>query len=495
VTESRSDGEEIVRRLLDVVPGGMVHVSRDGAVVHANGEALRILGLTYDALTERYITDFARETIHEDGTPFDVADYPAARVLATGEPHGPVTIGLIRPDEETWWAVFRAAPTLDAEGELSGAVVALLDITERKRAEEALRASEQKWRSLAEHLPDFVVIADREARFLSVNRVLPHLTESEVMSSTLYDFLEPSVRESYRREFSEVLESRESRRFETRGQGPGGKLAWYETILVPQLENDEVARVLLVSRDVTERRALLATLAEKERLASLGMVAASVAHEINNPLTYVLANLEYALGERCDDPARLRRALEEALSGARRMQQIVADLRSLGRSSKEELFYVDVPHVIETSLRLAGPEVRRFAQVQLDLTSVPGVLASESRLCQVCINLLVNAAQSFDEATRNDRACEIRVRTRHDEATDRVAIDVQDNGCGIPGDLVDRVFEPFVTTKSEGTGLGLSISRDMVERMGGKIEVDTQVGRGTTVTVWLSTTRVLPASS
>ena len=191
-----------------------------------------------------------------------------------------------------------------------------------------------------------------------------------------------------------------------------------------------VSSILVVSHDMTERRQMLASLAEKERLASVGMLAASVAHEIMNPLTYVLANLDFVVGERSTDAARNTKALVEAREGARRMQQIVWDLRALGRTGGEELFYVDARSVLEIALRLSGPEVARTASVVLELDEVPCVLASESRLCQVFINLLVNAAQAME--TRAAEGREIRVKTRHDEDASLVGIDVADNGEGSP---------------------------------------------------------------
>ena len=488
--ETLHEGEELVRRILDAVPGGVVHVGKDGSIRHANIDALRILGLRVDELTRRFVADVDPETIREDGSPCPISEYPVALVLATGKPQPPVTIGVRKPNGEVSWAIFRAEPVLDPDGQLAGAVVTFLDITERKRAEEQLRQSEAKWRALAENLPDFVLIADTTGRILSINRVRTEaeVQESEIIGSMLVDYLEEEAREPYVRELARAVATCSTVHIETRAL-IDGKTVWFETQFVPLVEeHGEVARVLVVAHDATERRRMLSSLAEKERLASVGMLAASVAHEIMNPLTYVLANLDFVVGERTVDPVRRMKALVEAREGARRMQQIVWDLRALGRAGAEELFYVDPRTVIEIALRLSGPEVQRTANVVLELSEVPCVLASESRLCQVFINLFINASQSMDARAVEGR--ELRVRTHHDETTDLVGIDIADNGEGIAPHRLGRIFEPFYTTKQAGTGLGLSICRDIVERMGGRIDVTSTVGAGTTFTVWLSTTRV-----
>ncbi len=489
------EGEELVRRILDAVPGGVVHVAKDGAIRSANPDALRILGLRFDVLGKRFISDFDPETLREDGSPFPAAEYPAALVLTTGKAAGPITLGVRKPDGEISWAVFRAEPVLDPDGSLAGAVVTFLDITERKRIEEERQRSEQKWRVLAEHLPDFVLMTDCDAKILFINRVYEQFQMEKVLNASAFDFIDPVGLDDYRRIFEETVASQRTSRLEARAMGPEGKYIWYETQLVPIVEGGAVKSVLVVSHDMTERRQMLAGLAEKERLASVGMLAASVAHEIMNPLTYVLANLDFVVGARSVDPARNTKALVEAREGARRMQQIVWDLRALGRTGGEELFYVDARSVLEIALRLSGPEVARTASVVLELDEVPCVLASESRLCQVFINLLVNAAQAME--TRASEGRQIRVKTRHDEDASLVGIDVADNGEGISADRIARIFEPFYTTKAAGTGLGLSICRDIVERMGGRIDVESKPGSGTTFTVWLSTTRVAqsPATS
>lgn len=478
---------ELVQRIIEAVPGGVVHVGTDGSIQRANTEALRILGFHYDDVTKRYIADWDPQTLHEDGSPCPLEDYPVAKVLATGKPDGPITIGIKRPDGQVSWAVFRAVPVRDADGKLEGAVVTFLDITERKVQEEKLRVSEEKWRLLAANLPDFVVIVDRKGTFLQVNRVTAGITEAQVLGSCMFDYVDATYRDDHRRLFEAAIETRAPTRHETPAVVAGNKTVWYESVFVPLVEGGAIERILIVARDITERRSMLASLAEKERLASVGMVAASVAHEIMNPLTYVLANLEFATGQRQIDDARRTKALDEAREGAKRMQQIVWDLRALGRAGGEELFYVDARSVLETALRLSGPEVARTSRVTLDLQEVPGVLASESRLCQVFINLLVNAAQSMEDRPNDER--EIKVCTRHDEAASLVAIDIADKGVGIEPAYLERVFEPFYTTKQSGTGLGLSISRDIVERMGGRIGVESNLGKGTTFTVWLSTSR------
>jgi PAS domain S-box-containing protein len=481
------DRANLIRTVIEAVPGGVVHVGADGNIVEANAEALRILGFHFDEMQNRYISDWDLVTIHEDGRPCPVDEYPVALVLTTGKPQGPTTIGIKRPDGEVSWAVFRAVPTRTANGTLSGAIVTFIDITDRKRTEEALIRSEERWRSLAENMPDYVVIGDPEGRILSINRVLPHFEIDKVVGKYGWDFIAEPLREEWRGRYREAVESGKVVRFDTRSQDGFGAAVWYETILVPLLEDGKTARVVWVARDITERRTMMSKLAEKERLASVGMVAASVAHEIMNPLTYVLANLDFAKSDKCDSEERRTKALIDAREGAARMQQIVWDLRSLGRTGSQELFYVDVCSVIETSIRLASPELGRNTKLNLQLTEVPGVLASESRLCQVFMNLLVNAAQAMESKPTDERELFVKTRT-NDDAT-MVAVDVVDTGPGIPREQLGRIFDPFYTTKVSGTGLGLSISRDCIERMGGSIDVSSEEGRGTTFTVWLSTQR------
>lgn len=479
----RDDEYGLLREVLDALPGGVVRVSRLGEIVTGNAEALSLLGFSLDALTRRVVQDFETETIREDGSPFPAAEYPVALALATGRPAGPATLGVRRSDGTLRWAVFRAMPVFGSDGTLEGAVATFLDITERKAAEAALLASELRWTSLVQAVPDFVVVADADLNIKSINRTLPQFDVPATVGTVTLSYIDPADHPAWLAAFNRALRDHETSTFEARAVGPTGTMAWYESIFVPVVGDGGDPQVMIVARDVTERREMLARLAEKERLASVGMVASSVAHEVMNPLTYVLGNLDALRNPKLDDPERRSEALERVHEGAMRMRQIVWDLRSLGRTGSEDLFYVDVRSVLDTAIRLAGLSAERRAVIELDLEDVPGVVANEARLCQVFMNVLLNAVQSMEDRPPASRS--VRVSALRDDGEGLVGVVVDDEGHGIAEADRGRVFDAFFTTKQAGTGLGLSISKDLVTRMGGRITIEGRAPRGTRFVVWL----------
>jgi PAS domain S-box-containing protein len=238
-------------------------------------------------------------------------------------------------------------------------------------------------------------------------------------------------------------------------------------------------------RDISEQKKLEAQFRLSEQMVSMGSVAAGVAHEINNPLTYVLGNLQIlarhlAVLEPEIGRARaevLKKCIDEALDGTERVRAIVKDLRGFTRPSDQEQTKIDLRQVLETSVRIVGNEVRHKARLVRDYEDLPLIDANELRLAQVFVNLLVNAAQAMDEGAAAQN--EIRLHTRTD-ARGWAIVEVHDTGRGIPAELRERVFEPFFTTKpGRGTGLGLSISRTIVDDLGGEIQVGDSPRRGT----------------
>jgi PAS domain S-box-containing protein len=252
------------------------------------------------------------------------------------------------------------------------------------------------------------------------------------------------------------------------------------------------ANVLVVSgRDVTERQQLRAQLLLSDRMASLGTLAAGIAHEINNPLSYVLGNLEMVaetLSRRRERSDSLASAIGDATDGAQRVRKIVQGLRSFSRSEEEKRVSLELPEVLRAAIRLTANEVRHRAQLVCEIGATPKVMADDGRLTQVFINLIVNAAHAIPEGRSDEN--HITVRTRTDELG-RAVIEVCDTGRGLTPDVQARVFDPFYTTKKlgEGTGLGLSICHSIVTGLGGQISLESAVARGAVARV------VLPAAS
>jgi signal transduction histidine kinase len=240
-----------------------------------------------------------------------------------------------------------------------------------------------------------------------------------------------------------------------------------------------VARELREAKLRQERRRMQEQLLMSDRLASLGTLAASVAHEINNPLASLLLDLDFGLREAqaVGVSAEGSQALESALDCADRIREIVRDIKIFSRPETQAFGPTDLHRVIDSSLRLAWNHVFHSARLTKDYGEVPFVHASEARLGQILLNLVINAAQALPAGLSSEH--EIRVVTRR-EGNAGVRVEVHDTGPGIPPELRERIFEPFFTTKAQGvgTGLGLSICRRLVTEMGGSIGVEPGAGRG-----------------
>jgi signal transduction histidine kinase/ActR/RegA family two-component response regulator len=258
----------------------------------------------------------------------------------------------------------------------------------------------------------------------------------------------------------------------------------------PIPEGSAGTRVLLI-RDISGERDLQTRLALADRLAAIGTLAAGTAHEINNPLTFVLANAEM-LGEELErardslDPTVLQSCKElvgEVRTGADRIGRIVKDLMTLARERRGDEAAIDIGHTLERCIAMANNELRHRATVVRELAATQRVLASEGRIFQVFLNLIVNASQAIPEGHVDDN--QIRIATR-DEGSE-VVVEISDTGVGIDKAVMGKIFTPFFTTKEvgRGTGLGLSISQGIVANLGGTIGVESEPGKGTTFRIRL----------
>ncbi|MBI4509317.1 MAG: response regulator [Deltaproteobacteria bacterium] len=259
-----------------------------------------------------------------------------------------------------------------------------------------------------------------------------------------------------------------------------------EAYLAKPIDVDQLLAVIEETISTFERRNTLAKCAQADRLASLGTLAAGVAHEINNPLTYVLANLKILsqrLGGTMNDH-QVADMLDEAIQGAERIGSVVRDMRTFSRSDDESRVALDVRNVIDTTLQVVIHEIQKRARLIKSHGKVPLVMASEGRLAQVFLNLIVNTLQAFPDG--DPGRYELRIVTKTSPAGEAV-VEITDNGVGIPACDLPRIFEPFFTSKPVGIGigLGLSICHGIVTSLGGRIAVASEVGQGTTFQVVL----------
>ena len=325
----------------------------------------------------------------------------------------------------------------------------------------------------------------------------------------------PDDRERVKQTTKETLEQRGEADLDYRVAAPSAELRHvHEHCEVVCSPDGQPQRMHGTVVDVTNRKQLQAQLAQADRMANVGLLAAGVAHEINNPLTYVLFNLESlaatlprvantvsrAVNELLPaQAAALRSRLAqatldeglsglaeqstEALGGVKRVRDIVRDLKTFSRVEDDQQVQVDLNSVIEAALNMAYNEIKYRARLERTLGDLPAVQGSDGRLSQVFLNLLVNAAQAMDEGDveRN------RLRVRSWQQGDEVRAEVSDTGHGIAAEHLDRLFDPFFTTKERGvgSGLGLSICHNIISGYGGRIEVQSRVGQGTRFVVCL----------
>ena len=377
-------------------------------------------------------------------------------------------------------------------------------IRERMKIEQELRESEQKLRVLFDQSPDIIMTVDGEDNCLMINRSLPRKNESgNVRGST--GFFPAKVHEKYRTVLEQVLKSGEASEIQFSGDDPN----WWELRIVPLRMESNVATAMVILKDITEKRLLEAHTMRNARLASLGVLAASVAHEINNPNNAIQFNVSI-LSRSWHDILKILTlyrtehgdftvggvSLEQTLTGtprllegieksARRIEAIVGNLKHLARPDQGELDHeVDVAEVLRTALSILQNQIHMLCDdCRLDiLEPLPAVRGNAQQLEQVFINVILNALQSLPK-----RSAAVRITAALEEGGEFIRVTVSDQGSGISEENHSRVFDPFFTTKGEhgGTGLGLSISYRIIQNHKGKMALNSRPGEGTDVIMQL----------
>jgi len=476
----RELGEAALRDLVDAAFDALV-ITHEGKVVFANRSFVEMYGGPAEEVIGSSMLEFVA---------------PECRQLVIEK--------MKRPAETRYEAVGmrRDGVRIDVEicartGMYEGRPVrisALRVITERKLAEHALRRSEARLRRLIERIQDIIVVESHGAVVFANAAALQYLGYTDVAELTGMKALElvhPGDRASVLARWTED----DAPHITARVRRRDGSIGTLEIARAAMDELDGAPANVILARDVSERQRLEARLVQVDLLSSIGMLAAGIAHEINNPLAYVMLNLgmmarKLAALRAESDRARadeLYAEIDELLastqSGADRVQQIVRDVRVFARGSADARSAVDVRHVLDSTIQLAANSIRHRARLVREYGEVPLVDADEPRLGQLFLNLLINALQAMEDG---DQPAEIRVRART-APSGAALVEIVDTGCGIAADMLGRVFEPFFTTKPPGvgTGLGLPICRSIVSSLGGTIEIESTPNQGTTCRVTL----------
>ncbi len=471
--------------LLDKLPFGIwVGCAPDGRVVYANDAFREIVGI--DAVTDSVIEDVpvTYAVFDRGGRPYPVEKLPFPRALAQRERVMVDDIVVHRPDGRRVHVRSFGEPIFDESGAITHVIVTFTDTTKEVEAEIARDTMEARLALAINHAPIAIWSADKsgivlmsEGAGLQSMGVKP----GQLVGQNMFDLYRehPTIPHDNQRALA-------GESFWTTAEVPG---AVYHTYMTPLRDGTgAITGIMGLSNDVTELRRLQANAIQNDRVIALGTLAASLAHEINNPLTYLLAHaalcektlkdLELALeahpnaavSELRTLTKQLRSDLEPVHGAAERVARITRQLKTLSRSPEERREPIDVRNVVLSVIELVGKDIDACAQLRLELGTPALVVADETRLVQVVLNLMVNAMQ----AVRAQRAAAPEIVVRARVVEDRVLLDVEDNGAGVPARDRARIFEPFFSTKdpSEGTGLGLFVCRNIVRDLGGEITVE-----------------------
>jgi PAS domain S-box-containing protein len=536
VAEALSASEKRLNHIVSAAQDAIIMLDPDGLISMWNDSAVRIFGYTAQEVVgknfhrllapERYHKDHfpAFEQFGKTGEGAAVGQLLELFALRSNGEEFPVELALSKVQINDRWH----------------AIGVIRDITSRKKSEESLTIArmqleanhakleqlftevahaKREWEDTLDHLRDFIILTDAEHRIRRCNRLLADSSGKAISELLGLDWRELITAAgfcfvTFNGTSGEIFHEKSRRS--------------YDITVYPIQDGGLVTGHVISINDTTELRFTTQELQkayaelkeaqlqifQQEKMASIGQLAAGVAHEINNPMGFISSNLgtlnKYVdrLAEfigACDQTlsscgdsviATLkesrkklkvdyilddsRQLIAESQDGAGRVRRIVQDLKSFSRVDQTECALINLNETLETTINIAWNEIKYVATLNREFGDIPQIKCFPQQLNQVFLNLLVNAGHALA-----DQQGTITIRTWNREES--VFVSVTDTGCGIPENIRQRIFEPFFTTKEvgKGTGLGLSISYDIIRKHGGEIAVESEIGRGTTFTVRL----------
>jgi PAS domain S-box-containing protein len=486
------DTEVRLRAVIETMGEGLLVHDRKGAVVECNPTACALLGRSAEGLRGRALAELDWSYLREDGSPLPPDEHPVAAVLRLGRPVRHVVLGLTSPRADAVrWILLNAMPLGGCGPAVTGVVTTFSEITSHVRAQKLLRLSEEKYRGLVESLPLSVIQSDRELRVLYANPATKAITGYD-----LADIAEPVRWQALIhaddlplvRDLARDTLAGEPARGECRYRARDGSEKVAYMLLQPRWQDGRVIGVTTMMVDMTRERRLEQELQRAQRLELIGRLSSGIAHDFNNLLAVVMSLTDLAR-DNLPDEHPVRDDLQRINDAAEHAANLAAQLLAFSRQRRILPQRVEVNAVARRTLELLRATLPAAIRLEARLDSPePFVQADETQLQQVLMNLCLNARDAMPAGGT------LRVRTEtvaappsrgFGAAARWVRLSVHDEGEGMSDHVKARIFDPFFSTKERGTGLGLAVVQQIVESYGGRIEVNSQPGRGARFDVWI----------
>ena len=504
---NRERTELSLRKLSQAVeqsPASIVITDTEGRIEYVNGRYAQITGDTREKAIGR------RPRIFDAGTlPTESRQCPWEAVTSGREWRGEVRNQ--RKDGSPYWELVTVSPIKTVNGRVSHFLIVTEDITENKRAEEALRESEEKFRAIFENAVEGFFQSTPEGRFISVNpafaKMLGYASPEELIKSITdigkQCYIDPEDRHRYLQILQKtgVVEN-----YEFRARRKDGSQTWVSHSTRAYFgEDDRVIRYEGIMTDINERKLaereneqLQRQLLQAQKMESIGNLAGGIAHDFNNILSSIIGYTELAI-EDVEKETLLEDNLKEVLKAGKRAKELVRQILAFARQTAVELKPVQASAVVNEALTLIRSTIPTTIEIKPTIESDSFIMGNPSQINQILVNLCTNASHAMEErgGTLEVGLADVRLNESSSPALSGLSpgnyllITVSDTGSGIKPDILDSIFEPYFTTKGlgEGTGMGLSIVHGIVEGYGGKITVASKFGEGTVFSIYLPTTK------
>jgi len=450
-----NDAEEILDRITD----GFFSINHNWEFTYVNSTAARLLFRDRDDLIGKNIWN----------------EFPAAIDLPFYEQYHkaiqdqtPVNFDAYFPPLKTWFDV-RAYPSK------KGLTVYFLDVTAEKKVNSK---NKQHYKSLFEQNPDAVFSFDLDGNYLSVNSAMEKMfgyDEEEFLQMSYVPLVEEAELKRITTLYKKAVEGK-TQNYETKAKHKDGRIVHVSVKNIPIIVDNEVVGVYGIAKDITKQKLTEQQLIKSEKLSAVGQLSASIAHEIRNPLTALKGFLQIMRSSATDKQDSYFSIMSDEIS---RIEQITGELLMVAKPQVHHFQQENINELInDVTTLLSSQALMNNVDIHVSAEVLPLTYCVGNQLKQVFINLIKNAIESMPNGGQ------VLVSLSRLNANE-IAIEIKDQGCGIPNDLLENIGIPFYTTKQKGTGLGMMTSFKIIESHGGKIDVSSKSGEGTSVNIYL----------